>query len=434
MTRPNVLYIHSHDTGRYSQPYGHAIPMPNYQRFAEEGVLFRQNFCANPTCSPSRAALLTGQWPHSCGQLGLAHRGFELEHPERHLAWTLQQSGYSTALIGVQHVVKNEPERIATTGYQRIMSEGRKAAQVAPAAIEFLNDVPKDRPFFLDVGFSETHRVFVEADPSISPAEDPRYCLPAAPLPDTPETRQDMADFKATARVLDGAVGEILAALESNGLAENTLVVLTTDHGIAFPDMKCSLTDHGIGVLLMLRGPRGFDGGKVVDAMVSHLDIFPTICDVAGIEHPDWLQGKSLVPLVSGEASELHEAIFAEVNYHAAYEPQRAARTTRWKYIRRYDDYGKTILPNCDNGHSKDVWLRHGWGDQACDAEQLYDVIFDPIERNNLAGDSRYAAVLEELRARLLEWMRQTDDPLLKGPVPVPEGALVTPQSALSPR
>ena len=90
--RPNVLYLHSHDTGRYVQPYGHPVPTPAYQRLAQEGVLFRQNFCLGPTCSPSRAALLTGQTPHSCGQLGLAHRGFELQHPERHLAWALRRT------------------------------------------------------------------------------------------------------------------------------------------------------------------------------------------------------------------------------------------------------------------------------------------------------------------------------------------------------
>ncbi|HEV2122592.1 MAG TPA: sulfatase [Chloroflexota bacterium] len=431
--RPNVLYIHSHDTGRYSQPYGHAIPMPAYQRFAEQGVLFRQNFCANPTCSPSRAALLTGQYPHSCGQLGLAHRGFELQHRERHLAWALRNAGYSTTLIGVQHVVKNEPERIATTGYEHITTGG-KAAQVLPAALAFFENVPQDKPFFLDVGFSETHRVFHEADPSLSPAEDARYCLPAAPLPDTPETRKDMADFKASARVLDAAVGQILGALEAKGLAENTLVILTTDHGIAFPEMKCNLTDHGIGVLLMLRGPGGLSGGKVVDAPVSHLDVFPTVCAVAGITPPGWLQGKSLVPLVSGEVTEIHEAIFAEVNYHAAYEPQRAVRTPRWKYIRRYDTYRTTVLPNCDNGYSKDVWLQHGWAERECAPEQLYDLIFDPVERNNLADDPRYSGVLEEMRERLLGWMRATDDPLLDGPVPVPEGAVVTPQEALAPR
>ena len=436
--KPNVLYLHSHDTGRYIQPHGHAIPTPAYQRLAEEGVLFRNNFCIGPTCSPSRAALLTGQTPHSCGQLGLAHRGFELQHPERHLAWTLRNSGYATTLVGVQHVVRNDPKK---TGYEHVPElQTRKAEHVLPAALNVLREYaegPRTQPFYLDVGFTETHRVFHDADPSKSAAEDWRYCAPPPALPDTPETRRDMADFKASARVLDHAIGRILGALDEHGLAENTLVILTTDHGIAFPHMKCNLTDHGTGVLLILRGPAGtgaLRGGKVVEAMVTHLDVFPTVCDVVGIERPDWLQGESLLPLAGGDVERLHDEVFGEVNYHAAYEPQRTVRTDRWRYIRRYDNFGKPILANVDDGYSKDVWLRFGWPEQDTVAEQLYDLVFDPQERHNLAGDSRYAQTLEQMKERLERWMRATDDPLLEGDVPMPEGAKANAQSDVTPR
>ena len=436
--QPNVLYLHSHDTGRYVQPYGHNIPTPAYQRLAEEGVLFRQNFCIGPTCSPSRAALLTGQTPHSCGQLGLAHRGFELQHPERHLAWTLRNNGYATTLAGVQHVVRGDPGK---TGYEHVPElKTRTAEHVLPAALDALRDYtagPRTKPFYMDVGFSETHRVFHKADPSKSAAEDARYCTPPAVLPDTPETRQDMADFTASARVLDGAVGKILDALDEHGLAANTLVILTTDHGIAFPHMKCNLTDHGTGVLLILRGPDGCEelhGGTVVDQMVTHLDVFPTVCDVIGIDHPDWLQGQSLLPLAGGKVERLHDEIFGEVNYHAAYEPQRSVRTDRWRYIRRYDSFGKPILANCDDGLSKDVWLRYGWPEQDTVPEQLYDLVFDPQERHNLATDPRYAQTLEQMKGRLERWMRATDDPLLEGDIPMPEGARANAQSDQTPR
>src|SRR5690606_25386251 len=104
LDRPNIVYFHSHDTGRYIRPYGHALDTPNYQRLAEEGLLFRQAYPSAPTCSPSRAGLLTGQTPHAAGMLGLAHRGFRLNDPTRHLATTLRDAGYSTTLAGVQHV------------------------------------------------------------------------------------------------------------------------------------------------------------------------------------------------------------------------------------------------------------------------------------------------------------------------------------------
>ena len=113
----NIIYIHSHDTGRYVQPYGHAIPTPHIQQLAEEGVLFRQAFCANPTCSPSRASLLTGQWAHSCGMTGLVNRGWTLPNPERLLTHTLQKAGYTTAMAGFQHVVKQTSTTVASPAY-----------------------------------------------------------------------------------------------------------------------------------------------------------------------------------------------------------------------------------------------------------------------------------------------------------------------------
>jgi len=426
MSYPNILYLHSHDTGRYIQPYGYDIPTPNLQALAEEGVLFRQAFNAAPTCSPSRACLLTGQSAHSSGMIGLAHRGFALADYSQHIAHTLRGAGYTSTLIGVQHVAADR----SIIGYDRCVdTASTHARDVVPAAIQFLSAKPQ-QPFFLDVGFSETHREFIEP----GPADDSRYLRPPAPLPDTPETRHDMACFRATARVLDQGMGAVLQALADHDLAENTLVICTTDHGIAFPGMKCNLTDHGLGVMLIMRGPGGFAGGKVVDGLVSHIDLFPTICELLGIERPAWLQGRSVLPLVRGEAAEVNEAIYADVTYHAAYEPQRCVRTQRWKYIRRFGDRETPVLPNCDDSPSKDVWLRADWRERTIAREQLYDLWFDPNEAHNLADDPEQAAVLREMRQRLERWMRETDDPLLRGPVPAPHGARVNDPDGLSPR
>ena len=425
--RPNILYIHSHDTGRYVQPYGYPVPTPNIQRLAEEGVLFRQAFCAAPTCSPSRACLLTGQCAHSSGMLGLAPYGFSLYDYAQHIVHALRGAGFHSALAGVQHIAK-DPRAI---GYDRLLPPvydkvaGRDGTfctveTVAPQAIDFLSDAPP-QPFFLSVGFYETHREFH----SPGPKEDPRYSMPPYPVPDTPETRRDMAGFKASARVLDEGVGAVLNALEASGLAEQTLVICTTDHGIAFPAMKCNLTDHGIGVMLIMRGPGGFVGGQVFDAMVSHVDVFPTICDLLDIAEPSWLQGRSLMPLIRGEATHINEEVFAESTYHAAYEPQRAVRTRRWKYIRRYGDRRKPVMPNCDNSPGKALWVDHRWEDHHVPSEQLYDLMFDPNELRNLIGDPAIETILDELRGRLDRWMQETEDPLLLGPVPAPPGGTV---------
>jgi len=412
---PNVLFLHSHDTGRHLEPYGFPVATPSLQQLAAQGVLFRRAFCAVPTCSGSRAALLTGQVGHSNGMIGLAHRGFALNDDRQHVVHTLRSAGYWTGQIGEQHVAKR-PDVI---GYDRVWPVRTTHAEtVAPMAAAILAEIPR-RPFFLAVGFNETHREFFAP----SSSRDALYCLPAPGLPDTPETRADMAGFHASARALDQGVGTVLRALDEQGLVEDTLVVYTTDHGIAFPGAKATLFDRGLGVALIARGPGGFLGGRVIDAMVSHLDLYPTMCELAGVAAPPFLQGRSLLPLVRREVEAVHDAIFAEATFHAAYEPQRAVRTDRWKYIRRFGDRTLPVLANVDDGPSKDVLLRAGWGEREVAFEQLYDLVLDPDERVDLARDPRHATVRAELAARLERWMRDTADPLLDGPIPPPPGA-----------
>jgi len=415
MTRPpNILYLHSHDTGQFVEPYGFAVATPNIVHLASQGVLFRAAFCAVPTCSGSRACLLTGQYGHSNGMLGLAHRGFSLRDYREHIVNTLRPAGYWSALIGEQHISKR-PDVI---GYDRVVKvPTTHVSSVAPIAMELLASHPPE-PFFLSVGFFETHRDFFAP----SSVRDALQSRPPANLPDEPETRRDMAAFKASARTLDQGIGAVLQALDEHGFDDHTLVLLTTDHGLAFPGAKATLYDRGLGVMLVMRGPGGFDGGRVIDALVTHLDVYPTLCDLAGLPHPDFLQGRSLLPLVQRETAELHDAIFAEATFHAAYEPQRAVRTRRWKYIRRFGDRLLPVLANTDDSPSKDVLLRHGWADRPIAHEQLYDLVFDPNEAHNLALDAEAAPVRADLRARLDEWMRATADPLLHGPVVPPPG------------
>ncbi|HXR48701.1 MAG TPA: sulfatase [Candidatus Limnocylindrales bacterium] len=426
----NILYIHSHDTGRYIQPYGHAVPTPHLQRLAEEGMLFRQAFCASPTCSPSRVSLMTGQWAHCAGMFGLAHRGFRAADYSRFLPHTLKKAGYVTALAGIQHEAHLPTADPKLLGYDRIMNHNAEGGcfveRTVEVALDFLRDVKE--PFFLSVGFAETHRHFPK------PQDNPNYVLPPSRLPDMPETRGDMAGYIASARQLDENVGAILSALETRGLAGRTLVIYTTDHGIAFPGMKCTLSDHGLGVALIIRGPGGFDGGKVCDAMVTHLDLFPTLGELARLPAPSWLQGKSLLPLARGEAAQLRDAIFAEINYHCAYEPLRCVRTPRYKFVKRFDKRSAPVLVNCDNGPSRSVWLAAGWKQQVCAGEELYDLMFDPQEARNLAGEPGHEATTRKLREQLQNWMAKTDDPILRGPIPLPPGAIVDDPEALAPQ
>jgi N-sulfoglucosamine sulfohydrolase len=201
---------------------------------------------------------------------------------------------------------------------------------------------------------------------------------------------------------------------------------------MAFPGAKATLTDRGIGVMLIMRGPGGFRGGKASDAMVSHIDIFPTICELVGIGPPDWVQGRSLMPVIRGETEQIRDAIFAEATYHAAYEPQRCIRTPRYKYVRRFDGRTRPVLANTDDSPSKDVWLQAGWPANLVAPEQVYDLVLDPDEACNLAGSPRGDDLAGELRPRLQTWMEHTGDPLLRGPVPPPPGAEYNDPDALS--
>ncbi|MHC4799848.1 MAG: sulfatase-like hydrolase/transferase, partial [Planctomycetota bacterium] len=219
--RPNIIYLHVHDMGRYCQPYGHAVPTPNIQRLAEEGVLFHQFHAAAPTCSPSRAAMLTGQYPHSCGMLGLAHRGVKLFDYKHHIIHTLKKAGYHSVLIGGQHVAP-QTELI---GYDEVIKHDPKSKehyhiQTTASAIKWLKE-PTKQPFFAAIGYGLTHRGFV--DPR--PPDDPRYTMPPAPLPNTPTTRRDMASFNTHARVLDQVYGQLFDTLKENGLYESSLII-----------------------------------------------------------------------------------------------------------------------------------------------------------------------------------------------------------------
>jgi arylsulfatase A-like enzyme len=387
-------------------------------------VLFREAFCAMPTCSGSRACLLTGESGVANGMLGLAHRGWSLTDYRHHLVHTLREAGYESTLIGEQHV-SIDPDAI---GYDAVIEvDTTHAEEIAPKAIKVLETAKE--PFFASVGFFETHRSY-EAPTSV---RDTLYSLPPANLPDTPRTREDIAAFKASARSLDQGIGAVLNGLLTTGLEERTLIICTTDHGLAFPGAKATLYDRGTGVMMIMRGPGGFTGGKVIDSMVTHLDIYPTLCEIAGVPAPERLEGRSLMPLVRGDVPALHDEIFTEMTYHAAYQPQRAVRTERWKYIRRFDDYPHPVLANCDDSATKDLLIESGWGDQLVEPEELYDLVLDPGEGRNLAEDPTKADVVADLRARLERWMVERNDPLLVGPIPAPVGTEINQQDQISP-
>ena len=333
-------------------------------------------------------------------------------------------------MVGQQHVT--EPLDHTALGYAELLpSTGPRAAELLPGVLDFLAR-DHDRPFFCSVGLFETHTMTDGGGTFGYPGDDDRYVGVPAPLPSTPATRSDLASFQASATVADDTYGQILDAIDTAGLRGSTLVIITTDHGLPLPGMKGTLTDAGTGVLLIMRGPGGFTGGRVCESLVSQIDLFPTLCDLLDLDRPAWLQGRSLLPAVR-DGVEVNEAVFTESTYHVSYQPQRCVRTPRWSLITDFGDWRKPRLANVDDSASKDRVGGRGWANRSVPAERLHDLLLDPLEQTNLVDDPAYAEVLADLRRRLAAWMERTDDPLLRGPVPAP-GHPPLPDDALSPR
>ncbi len=425
--RPNILLIITHDTGRHLGCYGRGVETPNLDALSEVGVKFINAFCTAPQCSPSRASILTGLMPHRHGLIGLAHRGFRLRSDVALLPKLLSQAGYSTHLFGLQH--ETQWNKVTELGYQHVhRPNGLSCLKVTPLVLDFLSSKPP-QPFFASVGFTETHRPFPKLERT-----PPKIKVPSF-LPDAPEVRHDVAELNESVRRVDESVGQIIEALKKNRLWDNTLLIFTTDHGIPFPGAKATLFDPGIEISLIMHGPSDFNGVKVIDAMVSNADLMPTLCEIAGVDPPMDIDGKSLLPLVQGKVDKLHEQIFVELTYHAAYDPMRGIRTERFKYIRSFADRPFWLPPNVDNGLTKD-WYRNNRPEvfkTPRPKEMLFDLQTDPLEQNNLVGDQKYADVLNEMRQTLQRWMEATDDPIRLGHIRPPEGAKVTPAKSWSP-
>ncbi|MDQ6671161.1 MAG: sulfatase [Chloroflexota bacterium] len=398
--------------------YGRAtIVSPALDGLADSGVRFARSFCTAPQCSPSRASLHTGRYPHSAGVMGLAHApyGWRLDPTERHVARLLAEAGYTTTLVGMQHLIERGSAH--ELGYQQVLPVA-PADEEALAAVALLRELARSgRPFYLEVGFEEPHRPydFGGAQPDASKGVVvPPY------LPDLPESRQDLAAFQGAVRQMDRGVGMILAALDDLGIADTTCVIFATDHGIAMPRAKCTLYDPGIEVALLWRWPAArVHQGRVVSDLVSNVDVAPTLLEGLGLPVPANVQGLSFWRLLQGSGYTPREQVFAEKTFHTYYEPMRAIRTASKKLIVNLEVSTSVDVPS--DVRASPIYPRML---QQLDGVrlpvELYDLLEDPWEQHNLAEEPDLASAKTDLRQRLLRWMKETDDPVLQGPVASP--------------
>jgi N-sulfoglucosamine sulfohydrolase len=424
---PNILVIIADDwayphSGAYGDP---VVRTPTFDRIAREGVLFRQAYAAAPSCTPSRASLLTGLAPHELAEGGNLWSTL----PSRFAVYPdlLEHAGYT-----VGHTRKGWGPGNFETG-------GRKRNPAGPQFASFdafYAQAPKDKPFAFWFGSTDPHRPYYK-DTGAAAGLKPEQVRVPAYLPDTPQVRNDLLDYYFEIERLDREAGAILRTLEQAGQLDNTLVVFTSDNGMPFPRAKANLYDGGTHVPLAIRLPGQVKAGQQRDDFVVLTDLAPTILDAARLTPPP-MTGRSLMPLLAGGRQPNRDRVFVERERHAQVRrgdlsyPARAVRTERFLYIRNFRPdrwpagdpemyFAVGPFGDIDGGPSKDLLLERR-NDPATmrffelatakrAAEELYDLKKDPDQLQNVAGQREYESDQKQLKAMLEEWMRDTHDP-----------------------
>jgi N-sulfoglucosamine sulfohydrolase len=426
--KPNIILFITHDQGQFLGCYDsvqtpNSLSTPNLDQIANDGVKFINYFCTAPQCSPSRGSIMTSKYPHQNGLMGLVNRGWTLPLENKTLPMYLKENGYSTHLIGLQHESLNPSDLGYDTLTERFFS--KKGVEIGflyncklveEECLKFFNNHKNnDAPFFLNIGVEEVHRPFkIWGDP----VEPESVKIPPF-LPDNDIIRKELAEYYGAINRVDETIGKIIKMMQENGLTQNTLFIFTTDHGSPFPRTKCTLYDPGIKTILIMYqyGNNLFNGGKVIDTLLSNIDLLPTLLELIGGEIPENIEGKSFLPILRGEKKEIRKEIFTEKTFHELYDPIRGIRTDRYKYIRNFVKSNtlyqmpSPILMSPFGKYMKDEY------NQPRADEELYDLKNDPIERINLIKSPEYKEIAESLRNKLNLWLKNTNDPILKGKV-----------------
>lgn len=405
--RPNIVWIMAEDISTELACYGHpAVKTPNLDRLAQQGARYTQAFCTAPSCTPSRNAMITGVYQTRTDTQDQRRRDVTLPEGMRPITHLLRQNGYYTAL-GCGYSAKTDLNFKADPLFDGKDWKHRQDGQ----------------PFFAQITLPITHRQKQGWGPVRQASEqpvDPALVQLPPYFPDHPACREDWAMYLDAIEKMDSQVGEILQRLETEQLADETLVIFIGDNGRCHLRGKCWLYDPGIHVPLIVRWPGHVGPGRVSDDLVSTIDISATVLDVAGIELPDYLDGQPFL----GPQAQRREHIFAardlidEVMDHI-----RCVRTERYKYIRNYTP--KNGYHECEyvQNHRPMLAVIKDLAEKGQltppqrlllsktkPIEELYDLQVDPHELKNLAGSAEHQETLKKMRALLNGWIADTED------------------------
>ncbi len=429
----NVVLIVGDDHGLDAGCYGNPdVKTPSLDRLASQGVRFSQAFCTTSSCSASRSVILSGLQNHTTGQYGHPHaeHNFHTLETVLSLPARLNAAGYRTGIIGKFHV---QPASVYPFEETIPAGSTQNPVQMADRARPFLQ---KDdaRPFFLYFCPTDAHRSgpdFGENKPHPGVKEvkyDPAALTVPSFLPDLPETRSELAGYYQAVSRLDQGIGRLMEVLEATGHAEDTMVIYISDNGMPWPGAKTTLYEPGMHLPMIVRAPGNSRPGSTSDAMVSWVDLAPTILDFAEVSRDtpaghSPLQGRSFLPAALGEPLPDRDEIFASHTFHEVtmYYPMRVIRTRKYKLIRN-------LAAPLPFPFASDLWASRTWqavlargldhyGKRSMAATlrhapvELYDLEADPDEIHNLADDPARAGLRQELEAKLKDWQKATRDP-----------------------
>ena len=400
------------DAGCYGNPHVHT---PHLDRLAGEGLRFERAYCASPSCTPSRSALYTGLMPARNG----AHPNHSpVRDGTKSLPHYLSKLGYRVVLFGKSHIAPREAfpfeyveGRIPPTG------PDQGSALNTEALDRFLASHDPQEPLCLIVSSWSPHIPWPEND-NYDPAE---VDLPPGSV-DTPESRKARARYYTDVTQLDSRLGSCLESLARHGFADNTFFIYAADHGAQWPFAKWNLYEAGTRVPLIVRWPGHVQIGQTSRALVSLVDLLPTFVEAAGGESSKNIDGRSLLPLLSGKTAQHREAIFTTHTGDGRMNrsPMRAVRTERYKYIRNLQPEQK-YETHISRGVARDgrdyweSWLAAAKNDPAAQrtvdayekrpGEEFYDLALDPHEQRNLAAELS-ESLKAELRQQLAGWRK----------------------------
>lgn len=437
--RPNILFCIADDASyaSFAANGDPAVRTPTFDRLCREGVRFTHSFCSSPSCTPSRAAILTGR-PF-----------FQLEE-SGNLWSTLQKDKFPVYpdLLEAQGYAIGLTRKGWGPGDPRVGGFTRNpAGPNFKGFAEFREKVKPGQPWCFWFGSQDPHRPY-ERGSGAKAGIDPAKVRVPGWLPDEPVVREDIADYLAEVERFDREVGEILALLEARNELDNTIVVMTSDNGMPFPRAKANLYDGGTRMPFALRWPAKVPGGRVIDDFVSHIDFAPTFLEATGTSAPKSLVGRSLLPmLVSGKSGKIEadrERVFlgrerhANARQNALGYPSRAVRTRDFLYItnlapERWPAGDPSEVPQAPQGTYSDIdagptktWMLENadsngvsklWplSFQKRPREELYDLQKDPDQLVNIADQAEYAQQKAQLKESLQAWRQATSDPQLGG-------------------